>query len=158
MTTGMFDPGYPCPAFCGIVSESRTDHRTSSPSPQHPTPTHRPSSICTYTMRVLRRPTLFSPLSRQLQQLQQARRAFHPHVLPSLLSTAAPEFQEKSRAMDTLVEDLQRRLADARGGGGQKALDRMRSKGKLTPRERYVLSILLLSPHWTLVDFVCFFP
>ena len=39
--------------------------------------------------------------------------------------------------MDALVEDLESKLAAARQGGGSKAAARMRSKGKLLPRERY---------------------
>ncbi|KAF8204752.1 carboxyl transferase domain-containing protein [Pholiota molesta] len=42
-------------------------------------------------------------------------------VLPSLISTATPEFQAKAKAMDELT---------ARQGGGAKAAERMRSKGK----------------------------
>lgn len=39
--------------------------------------------------------------------------------------------------MDTLVEDLELKLAAARQGGGAKAAARMKGKGKLLPRERY---------------------
>ena len=39
--------------------------------------------------------------------------------------------------MDALVEDLESKLAAARQGGGPKAAARMKSKGKLLPRERY---------------------
>ncbi|PSR71848.1 hypothetical protein PHLCEN_2v12349 [Hermanssonia centrifuga] len=46
--------------------------------------------------------------------------------------------------MDTLVADLESKLAAARLGGGQKAVERMRSKGKKLPRERLAL---LLDPH-----------
>lgn len=43
--------------------------------------------------------------------------------------------------MDTMVADLQTKLATAREGGGVKAQERMRSKGKKLPRER--LNLLL---------------
>lgn len=43
--------------------------------------------------------------------------------------------------MDTIVADLQTKLAHARQGGGPKAAERMQSKGKRLPRER--LSLLL---------------
>lgn len=62
---------------------------------------------------------------------------YHPSVLPSLVSRSSPEFQEKARSMDSLVEDLESKLAAARQGGGPKAAARMKSKGKLLPRERY---------------------
>ena len=65
------------------------------------------------------------------------RRTYHASVLPSLVSRSSPEFQEKARSMDTLVEDLESKLAAARQGGGPKAAARMKGKGKLLPRERY---------------------
>ncbi|KAF5333502.1 hypothetical protein D9611_002520 [Ephemerocybe angulata] len=52
------------------------------------------------------------------------------------LMTGTPEFAAKSSAMDELVADLDSKLKDARMGGGVKAQERMRSKGKLLPRER----------------------
>lgn len=41
--------------------------------------------------------------------------------------------------MDVLVGDLEAKLTEARQGGGEKAAARMRARGKLLPRERYVL-------------------
>jgi hypothetical protein len=38
--------------------------------------------------------------------------------------------------MDQLVADLEAKLAAARAGGGPKAAERMRGKGKRLPRER----------------------
>jgi 3-methylcrotonyl-CoA carboxylase beta subunit len=38
--------------------------------------------------------------------------------------------------MDQVVADLEAKLAAARVGGGAKAAERMRSKGKKLPRER----------------------
>ncbi|KAI0080684.1 carboxyl transferase [Panus rudis PR-1116 ss-1] len=73
-----------------------------------------------------------------------ARRAYHASVLPSHISTASPEFQQKAQAMDSLVSDLEAKIAQARQGGGHKAAERMRSKGKKLPRERLSL---LLDPH-----------
>jgi len=64
-------------------------------------------------------------------------RMYHPSVLSSLVSRSSPEFQEKARSMDALVGDLESKLAVARQGGGPKAAARMKSKGKLLPRERY---------------------
>ena len=67
-----------------------------------------------------------------------AKRFYHPAVLPSLISTASPEFKAKSEAMDALISDLEAKLASVRQGGGPKAAERMRSKGKKLPRERCV--------------------
>ena len=69
-----------------------------------------------------------------------SRRAYHPSVLPSLISTASPEFKAKSEAMDNLVAELESKLFAVRQGGGLKAVERMRSKGKKLPRERYRVS------------------
>jgi 3-methylcrotonyl-CoA carboxylase beta subunit len=38
--------------------------------------------------------------------------------------------------MDDLVKDLEEKMSVARQGGGKKAAERMRNKGKLLPRER----------------------
>ncbi|KAF8138353.1 carboxyl transferase [Boletus edulis] len=69
------------------------------------------------------------------------RRFYHASVLPSLVSTASPEFRQKAESMDALVSDLKAKIAQAKEGGGTKAQERMRSKGKKLPRER--LSLLL---------------
>jgi 3-methylcrotonyl-CoA carboxylase beta subunit len=71
------------------------------------------------------------------------RRLYHDaSVLPSLISTTSPEFQQKAESMDVLVADLKAKIAQAREGGGPKAQERMRSKGKKLPRERSVPVIL----------------
>jgi 3-methylcrotonyl-CoA carboxylase beta subunit len=75
-----------------------------------------------------------SAFQKAIQTLVFTRRAYH--VLPSLLSTSSPEFIAKSEAMDALVADLDAKMAEARLGGGLKATERMRAKGKKLPRER----------------------
>ena len=56
----------------------------------------------------------------------------------------------KAAAMDELVKDLESKMATARRGGGEKAAERMRAKGKRLPRERFgdssIHSILTSSP------------
>ncbi|RXW24675.1 hypothetical protein EST38_g1185 [Candolleomyces aberdarensis] len=71
-------------------------------------------------------------------------RSYHASVLPSLVQTGTPEFAAKGSAMDELVADLDGKLQEARLGGGVKAAERMRGKGKLLPRERLER---LLDPH-----------
>ena len=39
--------------------------------------------------------------------------------------------------MDELVKDLEAKMATARQGGGERAAERMRAKGKRLPRERF---------------------
>lgn len=73
-----------------------------------------------------------------------SRRTYHASVLPSLISTASPDFQAKSKAMDELVAEFEAKTATARLGGGAKAAEKMKSKGKKLPRERLAL---LLDPH-----------
>ena len=64
-------------------------------------------------------------------------RSYHAaSVLPSLVSSSSPEFRARAEAMDQVVADLEAKLAAARAGGGAKATERMRSKGKKLPRER----------------------
>ncbi|KAJ7591681.1 carboxyl transferase domain-containing protein [Mycena floridula] len=71
-------------------------------------------------------------------------RRYHASALPSLISTASPEFQARAEAMDALVTDFEAKMAEARLGGGTKAAERMKSQGKKLPRERLNL---LLDPH-----------
>lgn len=67
-------------------------------------------------------------------------RRYHASVLPSLVSPGSPKFREKADAMDLLVADLEAKLEQSRQGGGPKAAERMRSRGKKLPRERSVSS------------------
>jgi hypothetical protein len=66
------------------------------------------------------------------------RRTYYPDVLPNKVSTSSEEFQAKAAAMDELVADLEAKTTLAGEGGGAKAQERMKGKGKLLPRERYV--------------------
>jgi 3-methylcrotonyl-CoA carboxylase beta subunit len=90
---------------------------------------HLPSNM--YTLRNAHRRL---PLTTRHQLLR--RRRYHADALPSLISTSSPEFVAKAEAMDGLVADLETKLASARLGGGEKARQRMKGKGKLLPRER----------------------
>lgn len=76
--------------------------------------------------------------SRSIHAGSTTRRLYHASVLPSLVSTNTPEFQQKAESMDALVSDLKAKIAWAKDGGGPKAQERMRSKGKKLPRERSV--------------------
>ena len=65
-------------------------------------------------------------------------RRYHASVIPSLVQTGTPEFTAKATAMSELVADMESKLEEARLGGGIKAQERHKSRGKLLPRERYV--------------------
>ncbi len=78
----------------------------------------------------------FIPASTMNRIIQLGRRGYHASVLPSRISSASPEFVAKAQAMDDLVTDLDAKLARARLGGGDKAAERMRSRGKRVPRDR----------------------
>ncbi|EJT97494.1 carboxyl transferase [Dacryopinax primogenitus] len=65
-----------------------------------------------------------------------ASRAYHPSVIPSKVVPLSEEFMSKSAAMDALVTELDHITSQVRLGGGKKAMERMRAKGKLLPRER----------------------
>ncbi|KAI0289814.1 carboxyl transferase [Russula brevipes] len=74
-------------------------------------------------------------------------RSYHAaSVLPSFVSSSSPEFRARAKAMDQVVADLEAKLALARQGGGAKAAERMRSKGKKLPRERLALLLDAHSP------------
>lgn len=91
-----------------------------------------------YTRTLLNRTSKHWHDAMRQGRLAQTRRAYHPSVLPSLVSTASPEFVAKAEAMDALVADLDAKMGAVRQGGGPKAAERMRSRGKKLPRERCV--------------------
>jgi 3-methylcrotonyl-CoA carboxylase beta subunit len=68
-----------------------------------------------------------------------SKRTYYPSILPNTVNASIPEFKEKAQAMDELVADLESKLAHAKEGGGSKAQEKMRSKGKKLPRERCVI-------------------
>ena len=57
-------------------------------------------------------------------------------VLPSRVNTAEPQFDRNRERMRALVEELQTALTTVRMGGGRESVERHRSRGKLTARER----------------------
>src|SRR5262245_34824928 len=57
-------------------------------------------------------------------------------TLKTLVRPDSPEFIQNRDRMAVLVEDLKRRLATARLGGGERQLQRHRDQGKLPVRER----------------------
>ncbi|KZT62260.1 ClpP/crotonase [Calocera cornea HHB12733] len=79
--------------------------------------------------------------SSTLRPPSNAARAYHPSIIPSKVMPSSDEFIARAAAMDALVSELDSLTAQARQGGGKKAMDRMRAKGKMLPRER-VASLL----------------
>src|SRR2546423_2213436 len=57
-------------------------------------------------------------------------------VLSSQVERASDEFSRRRERMEALVAELRERTAEVARGGGEKALERHRSRGKLTARER----------------------
>ncbi|MFK7960598.1 MAG: carboxyl transferase domain-containing protein [Phycisphaerales bacterium] len=57
-------------------------------------------------------------------------------ILESSLSPTSDDFNANRAAMEQLVDDLRDRLAVVRGGGGERSVDRHRSRGKLFVRDR----------------------
>src|SRR5436305_8214558 len=57
-------------------------------------------------------------------------------VLTSQLDRGAEEFARRRERMEELVAELRERTAQVARGGGEKALERHRSRGKLPARER----------------------
>src|SRR5947209_19223175 len=64
-------------------------------------------------------------------------------VLPDRVDRDAPEFAERRAAMLGLLTEVDAQLTLARGGGGEKYVERHRTRGKLLARERIEL---LLDP------------
>ncbi|HET7352917.1 MAG TPA: carboxyl transferase domain-containing protein, partial [Gaiellaceae bacterium] len=57
-------------------------------------------------------------------------------VLTSQLDRDAEEFARRHERMEELVAELRERSAQVASGGGEKAMERHRSRGKLPARER----------------------
>ena len=57
-------------------------------------------------------------------------------TLKSNIKTGSKEFLENSKVMESLVEDLKKKIAFSQMGGGKEAIERHISRGKLLPRER----------------------
>ena len=57
-------------------------------------------------------------------------------ILSSNIRTADREFLDNKASMEALVRNLKERLATTRSGGGQRAVELHRSRGKLLARER----------------------
>ena len=57
-------------------------------------------------------------------------------VIASQIDPRSPEFQANAAQLRTAVDDLQREMAKAAEGGGDKARDKHTARGKLLPRER----------------------
>ena len=57
-------------------------------------------------------------------------------ILDSTIDTGSKAFATNAKAMQALVDDLEKVLAAIAGGGGDKALKKHRDRGKLLPRER----------------------
>src|SRR3954464_7531245 len=70
--------------------------------------------------------------------------------LESHLDTKSDDFRRNSAALQTLVDELNRRIEVARQGGGPKYLARHKEQGKMPPRERIAA---LLDPHTPFLEF-----
>src|SRR5437764_15412461 len=64
-------------------------------------------------------------------------------VLPDRVDRDAPEYAERRAALLEQLAEIEAQLAIARGGGGEKYVERHRQRGKLLARERVEL---LLDP------------
>ncbi|CAL8141930.1 unnamed protein product [Orchesella dallaii] len=76
---------------------------------------------------------------RQLGILMQRRSNFHldaPSVVGTEPDKNAPEYQENYESMKKVVQDLRTRVSKIMAGGGEKAITRHTSKGKLLARDR----------------------
>ena len=77
-------------------------------------------------------------------------------ILQTRVQTSSSEFQSNRARMETLVAELDERLAAARVGGGPKARQRHREQGKLPVRERIERLIDAQSPFLELSPLAAF--
>src|SRR5947199_5905889 len=70
--------------------------------------------------------------------------------LESHLDINSDDFRRNSAALQTLVDELNRRIEIARQGGGPKYLARHKEQGKMPPRERIAA---LLDPRTPFLEF-----
>lgn len=57
-------------------------------------------------------------------------------ILSTKLNSASTDYLENRKVFESLIEDYQKRLAQAQAGGGTEAQDKHRKRGKMTARER----------------------
>ena len=69
-------------------------------------------------------------------QLLQKRRDFCLGVLPDGIDRSSDSFASNSKAMESLISDLQSHITKVLSGGGAEAVKRNKSRNKLLPRER----------------------
>ncbi|KDP42267.1 hypothetical protein JCGZ_01591 [Jatropha curcas] len=69
-------------------------------------------------------------------QILQQRRHFCISVLPDGVDRNSDSFSRNSRAMESLITELQSHISKVLEGGGEAAVKRNRSRNKLLPRER----------------------
>jgi acetyl-CoA carboxylase carboxyltransferase component len=67
-------------------------------------------------------------------------------VLPSAVDRASPTYTANREAQLALLDEHEQQLDLARGGGGERYVERHRARGKLTARERIELLLDLHSP------------
>src|SRR5271168_4124984 len=77
-------------------------------------------------------------------------------ILPTSISSTDPAAQASTAAMRILVDDLKARLAHIEQGGGKKARDKHKSRGKLPARERIALLLDPNSPFLELSPFAAY--
>ncbi|PLB37948.1 putative 3-methylcrotonyl-CoA carboxylase, beta subunit (MccB) [Aspergillus candidus] len=131
-----------------------------APSPLLRSFASRSSSYLPSSRRLLaqRTPHYIRPTPRCTQSSRSIANYSHPHhasalsVLPTTVDPASTEFQENSRQMDELVDQMTNLHSTIAQGGPQKARDKHIARGKMLPRDRVTAlidpgtSFLELSP------------
>ena len=75
------------------------------------------------------------------RKFQRITRLLKVMLLPSTIDPASSEFAQNAAAMRTLVEDLNAKLDQVAGGGGEASRNRHTSRGKMLARERVDLLV-----------------
>ena len=71
-------------------------------------------------------------------------------AIPSKLNSQSSEFSENYSHMKSLVEEWRKKVETAKLGGGEKAIERLRKKNKLSARERVET---LIDPQTSFLEF-----
>jgi hypothetical protein len=130
-----------------IVSEPRSQQWTAQRG--FWTNNHQIKSLVSYTQRACESKNASSDQSCKMKNFSDRTRCFHSgtilhslrgeeslSILPSGVDTSSSQFATNRAAMQALVKKVEEEVRKVKLGGGQKAVERHRKKGKFLARER----------------------
>lgn len=137
-------------SFAGLVFEDAST--VSEPRSQQwtaQTNNHQIKSLVSYTQRACESKNASSDQSCKMKKFSDRTRCFHSgtilqslrgeeslSILPSGVDTSSSQFATNRAAMEALVKKVEEEVRKVKLGGGQRAVERHRKKGKFLARER----------------------